>query len=202
VSKAWCTDVGMDLARLATQVHGGMGYIEETGIAQRERDIRIAAIYEGTNGIQAADLVGRKLPMRGGAVVQDFLARMAAVDGELEAAGDGLAGIRARLAEGLAILRRATTWVMANGAADPNDALAAATPYLRLFGIVTGGWVMARQALAAHGAGADDPFLAAKVATARFYCEELLPQAGGLVAAVEGGGAALFAVPVEQLTHV
>jgi 3-(methylthio)propanoyl-CoA dehydrogenase len=195
VSKAWCTDMGMDLARLATQIHGGMGYVEETGIAQRERDIRIASIYEGTNGIQAIDLVARKLPMRAGGVVDDFLSRIEDLDAELEAVGGNLGGIRLRLADGAATLRQATAWIASH---DVNDALAAATPYLRMFGIVTGGWVMARQALAATRLGTDDPFLAAKVATARFYCEELLPQAGGLLPAVEGGDA-LVAVPTDAL---
>ena len=93
VTKAWCTDMGTEVASLAVQVHGGMGYIEETGIAQRYRDIRIAAIYEGTNGIQAIDLVGRKLPMRAGGVVEDFLTELDALDPEL---GDAMARGRRR----------------------------------------------------------------------------------------------------------
>jgi len=200
VSKAWCTDMGMDMARLGTQVHGGMGYIEETGVAQRERDIRIAAIYEGTNGIQAADLVGRKLPMRAGGVVTDFLRRMRHLDGELAAAGPELETVRAELAAAVAGLDSATTWVLENGAVDPNAALAAAAPYLRMFGIVTGGWVMARQALAATRLGAGDPFVAAKAVTARFYCEQLLPQAHGLLNAIMAGPDDLFAVGPDVLT--
>src|SRR6478672_10020268 len=129
--------MGTEVASLGVQVHGGMGYIEETGIAQRYRDIRIAAIYEGTNGIQAMDLVGRKLPMRAGGVVDDFLRRLEAVDPPL-----GDAYPRAVVA-----VREATTWILTNGASNPNDALAAATPYLRMFGLVAGGWVMARQAI-------------------------------------------------------
>ena len=198
VSKAWCTDMGMDLARLATQVHGGMGYIEETGIAQRERDIRIAAIYEGTNGIQAIDLVGRKLPMGAGAVVERFLRRMEGLDSDLADAGEDLATIRASLADALAALREATTWILAH-ANDPNDALAAATPYLRMFGVTVGGWVMARQALVARRLGVSEPFLAAKATSARFYCEELLPQARGLLAAVTSGGDILFEIPADAL---
>jgi len=197
VSKAWCTTMGMDLARLATQVHGGMGYIEETGIAQRERDIRIAAIYEGTNGIQAIDLVGRKLPMRGGAVVEGFLHRMEAVDGELGDAGDDLAGVRAALADAISALREATTWILSHGGGDPNDALAAASPYLTMFGITVGGWVMARQALVSRRLGGSDPFMVAKATTARFYCEQLLPQARGLLAAVTAGADMLFDTPVD-----
>jgi alkylation response protein AidB-like acyl-CoA dehydrogenase len=199
ISKAWCTDMGNELASLAVQVHGGMGYIEETGIAQRYRDIRIAAIYEGTNGIQAMDLVGRKLPMRAGGVVDDLLRRIEALDGELEATGDELASIRAALAAAVSEVRDTTSWLLASLAADPNDAFAGATPYLRQLGITVGGWVMARQALAARSLGIDDPFNAAKVTTARFYCEQLLPQAAGLSAAVKAGKDVLFALTPDQL---
>ena len=191
VSKAWCTDMGMDVARLATQVYGGMGYVEETGIAQRERDIRIAAIYEGTNGIQAMDLVGRKLPMRGGGVVEDFLRRME----ETAAPAELLAPLR----EAIGALREATAWILEHGAQRPDDAYAAAGPYLRMFGITAGGWVMARQAVAAAALGDDDPYAAAKVATARFYCTELLPQAGGLLPAVRAGADLLLGLPAAEL---
>ena len=191
VSKAWCTDMGMDLARLATQVHGGMGYVEETGIAQRERDIRIAAIYEGTNGIQAMDLVGRKLAMRSGEVVAEFLRRMEEVSAPPE--------LVAPLREAIGALREATAWILARGAARPDDAYAAAGPYLRMFGITVGGWVMARQAVAARALGDDDPYAAAKVATARFYCTELLPQAAGLLPAVRAGADLVLALPATDL---
>jgi hypothetical protein len=184
VTKAWCTDMGTELASLAVQVHGGMGYIEETGIAQRYRDIRIAAIYEGTNGIQAMDLVGRKLPMRAGGVVDDFLKQLEALD---PGVGDGWA-------EAVAALREATTWILTHGVGDPNDALAAATPYLRMFGIVAGGWVMGRQAIAARRLGDD-----ARLATARFYLQELVPQAKGLLASVTAGQEILFELTPEQL---
>ncbi len=189
VSKGWGTDLGVDLTSLAIQVFGGMGYIEETGVAQHYRDARIAPIYEGTNGIQAMDLVGRKLPMRAGGAVTDYLARIDAVDGELAAAGDELASIRSALADGVKALRTATDWLLANGMGSPLDALAGATPYLRLFSVVTGGWVMARQALAATAALAeaapgDKAFYEGKVLTARFFCEQLLPQASGLVPAI------------------
>jgi alkylation response protein AidB-like acyl-CoA dehydrogenase len=198
VSKAWCTDLGVELTSIAVQVHGGMGYVEETGVAQYFRDSRIAPIYEGTNGIQAIDLVTRKLPMRGGAVVKGHLAAMSALDDELAAAGDELAGMRARLAEGVAVLTEATDWLVARLATEPNDVLAGAGPYLHMFGLVTGGWLMARSALAARrllAAGApDQEWLADKVATARFYAEQLLPQAGGLLRAATGGAALLYDV--------
>jgi len=189
VSKGWGTDLGVELTSLALQVFGGMGYIEETGVAQHVRDARIAPIYEGTNGIQAMDLVGRKLPMRGGAAVADYLGSIDATIAELADAGDDLASIRGALTDGLAALRTATDWLLANGSNEPLDALAGATPYLRLFSVVTGGWVMAQQALKAtaqlaEASGADVAFYNGKVVTARFYCEQLLPQAAGLVPAV------------------
>jgi 3-(methylthio)propanoyl-CoA dehydrogenase len=194
ISKAWGTDLGVEVTSLAVQVFGGMGFIEETGVAQHYRDVRIAPIYEGTNGIQAMDLVGRKLPMRAGGVVADFLARLDSVVAEVRAAAGEddtgtLASVADRLEEARATLSEATDWLLEHGMADPLDALAGATPYLRLFGLVTGGWVMARQALAAvraggSASGADQAFYEQKARTARFYCEQLLPQAAGLVASV------------------
>jgi alkylation response protein AidB-like acyl-CoA dehydrogenase len=189
VSKGWGTDLGVELTSLALQVFGGMGYIEETGIAQLYRDARIAPIYEGTNGIQAMDLVGRKLPMRAGEAIGDYLRNIEATVDALGSAGDDLASIRDSLADALDAARTATDWLLANGMADPLDALAGATPFLRLFSIVTGGWVMALQAQAAtrllvDAAPGEKDFLAGKVLTARFFCEQLLPQARGLLPAV------------------
>ena len=175
ITKAWCTDLGSELARLATQVHGGMGYIAETGVEQHERDIRIAAIYEGTNGIQAMDLVARKLPMRAGAVVLELLDR---IDADADALG------RPQLTDAVAALREASEWLLAKGLEDPRNAFAGATPYLRLFGTVLGGWFLARQA-----AVGDD----ARVASARSYLEQVLPTARGLVPAVTAGADALYA---------
>jgi 3-(methylthio)propanoyl-CoA dehydrogenase len=196
ITKAWGTDLGVELTSLAVQVHGGMGYIEETGVAQHYRDARIAPIYEGTNGIQAMDLVGRKLPMRQGGVVGDFLAAIGATAEELVAVVGDLATIGKRLAEAHASLEQATDWLLANGSADPNNALAGATPYLRMCGIVAGGWLLARSAQAAaflrdRGEG-DGEFLRQKIVTARFYAEQLLPQAAGLAPAVTAGPADLF----------
>jgi hypothetical protein len=204
VGKAWCTDVGVAVTSLAVQVHGGMGFIEETGVAQYYRDSRIAPIYEGTNGIQAIDLVLRKLPLRGGGVVKDFLATIDALDGELAAAGSDLDPIRAGLAGGVDVLRQATDWLLGRVGTEVNDALAGATPYLEMFGLVTGAWLLARSALAAHrlmaGGEGDREFLAAKVATAAFYCQELLPTAAGLLPAVTAGAAPLYAIDLETAT--
>ncbi|MDQ2649971.1 MAG: acyl-CoA dehydrogenase, partial [Actinomycetota bacterium] len=201
VSKGWGTDLGVELTSLALQVFGGMGYIEETGIAQHYRDARIAPIYEGTNGIQAMDLVGRKLPMRAGGAVSDYFGYIDDTLGRLAEAGDELASIHANLADGLAALRTATDWLLANGLSQPLDALAGATPYLRLFSVVTGGWVMGQQALAAttalaDGSAADKAFYEGKVLTARFFCEQILPQAASLVPAVTATNRDLAAAPL------
>ena len=198
ITKGWGTDLGVELTSLAVQVHGGMGYIEETGVAQHYRDARIAPIYEGTNGIQAMDLVGRKLPMRAGGAVADYLAGIDATAAELSGAGDAdLATVGKHLADAHAALRQATDWLLANAPADPNNSLAGATPYLRMFGIVTGGWLLARSAVAARreldAGGGDEAFLRQKVVTARFYAEQLLPQAAGLVPSVTAGPADLLA---------
>jgi hypothetical protein len=205
VAKAFSTDIGIEVASLGVQVHGGMGFIEETGAAQHYRDARIAAIYEGTNGIQAIDLVMRKLPMRHGGVVADLLARMESLDPELAAAGPELAGVRSALTSGVSALREATTWLGAKLPAEPNDVLAGATPYLRLCGLVIGGWLLARSALAASGllrdaSGSDAVFLQDKIATARFYAEQLLPQAAGLLPAVTSGAGQLFDVDLSKAT--
>ncbi len=195
VHRTW----GWTLACIATQVHGGMGYIEETGVAQYERDIRIAAIYEGTNGIQAIDLVGRKLPMGAGAVVDGFLRRMEGLDSDLADAGEDLAGIRASLAAALVALRRGHHSGSLPTPMTPTTFWPPPPRISRMFGVTVGGWVLARQALAARRLGVSEPFLAAKATTARFYCEELLPQAGGLLAAVTAGGDILFEIPADAL---
>jgi hypothetical protein len=193
VVKAWSTDLGCEAASMAIQVHGGVGFIEETGVAQLYRDIRIAPIYEGTNGIQANDLVGRKLMRDKGAAAHDFIAGLRACDGDLATArGEDMSAIRAALAEGSAALARSTDWLVETYGGDPALALAGATPYLRLFGTVAGGWLMAMAALAAarclnEGTG-DKAFLTAKLVTARFYADNILVQAEGLAAQIMRGG--------------
>ena len=190
ISKGWCTDVGSDVASLGIQVHGGMGFIEETGVAQHYRDVRIAAIYEGTNGIQAIDLVGRNLPMRDGAVVRELLATMRDLDGELAAAD--LDDLRTPLTHAIDAADEASQWLLKHRA-DQADVLAGATPFLRMAGLVAGGWLLARTALLAtqQRATATDPetraWLDAKIATARFFVTQLLPSAPALLPAVTGG---------------
>ncbi len=201
VVKGWITDMGVEVTSMALQVHGGMGFIEETGAAQHYRDARIAPIYEGTNGIQALDLIGRKLALKGGQVVRDFLDRVRDLDVELAAAGDDLATLRQGLEAGVEALGQATEWLLACG--DARDAAAGATPYLRLFGIVAGGYLMSRAALAARmrlAAGDDEVFHRAKIATARFYGEQILPQAPGLLGPATRGATTLFEIDVEGLS--
>jgi 3-(methylthio)propanoyl-CoA dehydrogenase len=200
LAKAWSTDLGSVVTSLGIQVHGGMGYVEETGMAQHYRDARIAAIYEGTNGIQAMDLVGRKLPMRGGGVVADHLARIRSVADELAAAGDSWIRSRDELVAAVDATEAATNWLIEHGLADPSHALAGATPYLRMLAVTTGGWLMARQGLAAEARlaeatqDADRDFYAGKAAVARFFLEQLLGEVGGLLPSVTAGGEALTEV--------
>ena len=136
ICKAFGTDLGNEITSLALQIHGGMGYIEETGAAQHFRDVRIAAIYEGTNGIQAADLVGRKLGVRGGASVTEFIATMREIEPELAGAGEEFDSIRVELGRQFDALEKATTWMLKTGQSDPNAVLAGSTPYLRMWGLV------------------------------------------------------------------
>ncbi len=147
IAKAWSTDEGVEVSSLAVQVHGGVGYVEETGVARHWRDARIAPIYEGTNGIQAIDLVMRKLPMRGGAVVDELLGELEALDGPLADAGAELAPVRTTLAAAVAATRSATAWLIERAPVAPDDALAGATVYLDLMGSTLGGALLAESAL-------------------------------------------------------
>ncbi|WP_454916160.1 acyl-CoA dehydrogenase [Xanthobacter sediminis] len=196
VAKAFSTDIGIEVASLGVQVHGGMGFIEETGAAQHYRDARIFAIYEGTNGIQAIDLVTRKLPQEGGDVVEALIGDFRDLADEvhaLELPEFGRAG--EKLAEAVAALGRATRVLLDRLGEENDKALAGATPYLRLFARAAGGAFLAKAALAAHKArlsGDTDPRLAARIAIARFFAENLCPQAKALEEAVEGGHASVL----------
>jgi hypothetical protein len=181
VVKAWCTDMGVEAASTGIQVHGGMGYIEETGAAQYLRDARIAPIYEGTNGIQANDLVSRKLGRDNGEAARELLAEMRASLPDF-ADGSGLEVLHKALAAGLDALDRATDHLVT---ADAAVAAAGAAPYLALFGTVLGGWLIGRLALAARRRGGD--FAAAKLALARVYTEHYLARAPGFLPAILGG---------------
>jgi alkylation response protein AidB-like acyl-CoA dehydrogenase len=193
VVKAWCTDLGVIVASTGIQVHGGMGYVEETGAAQYLRDARIAPIYEGTNGIQANDLVGRKLSRDHGEAAGALIADIRESVALLRQAGSGdLAALAQALHKGLEALEAATSYLVEAEAA---RAAAGSAPYLTLVGTVAAGWLMARMALAAERLGStngsDAAFLAGKRLTARFYAEHFLALARGYLAGVTGGGTVL-----------
>ena len=203
VVKGWSTETGIEVASLGVQVHGGMGFIEETGAAQHLRDARITTIYEGTTGIQANDLIGRKIAREGGATAKAWLAQLARFDAELAKSRNAdIAELRQALAKGAAAVGEAIDWLLATFGRDIKAASAGAVPFLRLMGIVAGGWQMARAALAAEAKLAaregDQAFYAAKISTARFYADQLLSQAPGLAAVVKSGGAGALSIGDEQ----
>ncbi len=196
VVKGWSTETGIEVASLGVQVHGGMGFVEETGAAQYLRDARITTIYEGTTGIQAMDLVGRKIAREGGATARAWIESVKRLDATL--AAPGLEGLRRQLAAGVQAVSDCVDFIVAEK--DPRAAFAGAVPFLRLMGIVAGGWQMARAALAAQKslASGDRAFLEAKIATARFYGDHVLVQAPGLRDTVVHGGAGVMALSEEQ----
>jgi len=194
IAKAYATDIGIDVASTGVQVHGGMGFVEETGAAQHLRDARIAAIYEGTNGIQAIDLVTRKLPLSGGDAVHALINEMRGIVGEVERANTpGFGHAAARLGAAVDSLERATEWMLGAIGGKPADALAGATPYLKLFALAQGGTGLAKKALATRSEAEGT----ADLATARFYAECIATEAPALELAVtEGAGAVADAAAV------
>ena len=200
ITKAYATDMGVQMANLGLQVYGGMGYIEETGAAQHLRDIRIAPIYEGTNGIQALDLVGRKLHIQDGIHWRRLFDEMRCFYLDLPAVGD-LGAIRTALTYGVTTLKIVTETVVEY---DPRTAAAIATPFLKMFGIVLGAYLLSKQARVASESLAissvDEKFMSAKIATARFFVEELLPEALALERPIlEASMRRLFSLTEEQL---
>jgi acyl-CoA dehydrogenase len=185
IAKAFSTDIGCEVASMGVQIHGGMGFVEETGAAQYYRDARILPIYEGTNGIQAIDLVTRKLPLEGGKVLEAYLVELQKTCDEVRASNRPEFGRMAeRLTEAVGALAEASRWMGGKLAASPDHALAGATPYLRLFGLAAGGVYLARGALlAARDGTAQSPY----VALARFFAENLATAADGLKETVVGG---------------
>jgi 3-(methylsulfanyl)propanoyl-CoA dehydrogenase len=181
VAKAFSTDIGTEVASLGVQVHGGMGYVEETGAAQHYRDARITPIYEGTNGIQAIDLVTRKVPLAGGATVRAHIGEIRRTVAAVDATNDpafGWTGVR--LKDAVDSLERATDWLLGGQHNDLDPALAGATPYLRLFALATGGALLAQEALAAKQLAGNGDDAAARTALARFFAENMAVQAGAL----------------------
>jgi alkylation response protein AidB-like acyl-CoA dehydrogenase len=200
VIKGYLTDKGFQAAVYAQQVLGGHGYIREHGIEQFVRDARITQIYEGTNGIQAMDLVGRKLPKDGGRAVRAFFELVGRDIAEAKAAGDP-SGVAAALEPALQDLQAATMWLAQNGMADPDNAGAGAYPYMDLMGLVSLGWMWLKMAAASQQAlneGAEDkPFHEAKLVTARFYAERELPLSIALRRKIEAGAESLMKIPAE-----
>ena len=198
VIKGFGTDMGYKVATDAQQVYGGHGYIAEWGMEQYVRDARIAQIYEGTNGVQAMDLVGRKLAHGGGRAVQALFA-IVARECEAAKADEATRDVAERLAKALGDLQASTMWFMANGMKNPNHVGAGAVPYMHLMGLVAVGLMWLRMAEAAtrlKAAGEGDPaFLDAKLVTARFFAERLLPDTGALRRKIESGADALMALP-------
>ena len=204
IAKAWSTDMAVEVASMGLQVHGGMGFIEETGAAQHYRDARILPIYEGTNGIQAIDLMGRKLALGKGQAVRELVGDIMPTAAALKSADDAwLHTIGARLEAGLAAVQSATGWLIERrGHAQP-DALAGATPYLQLLGDVVGGWMLAKGALAASrniaaGEGPQD-YWRTKIGLARVYSEQILAGSPALAQAVSQGAIDLFRATPESL---
>jgi alkylation response protein AidB-like acyl-CoA dehydrogenase len=204
IAKAWSTDMAVEAASMGLQIHGGMGFIEATGAAQHYRDARILPIYEGANGIQAIDLMGRKLAIGKGKAVRELVAEIFPTASALKSADDAwLHTIGARLEAGLAAIQSATGWMLERrGHAQP-DALAGATPYLKLLGDVVGGWMLAKGALAASrelAAGSDAAdYWRTKIGLARVYSEQILSQSPGLAQAVSQGAIDLFRATPESL---
>ena len=203
IVKAWSTDNAVDIASLGIQVHGGAGFIEETGAAQFLRDARITPIYEGTNGIQAADLIGRKVARDGGQTIRGVIAQMREVEAQLEQAkSETLSAIAGRLRDGVAALEQAVQFLVTTYASDVRKASVGAVPFLELFGTVAGGWQSARAALAAHrrlAAGdGDQRFYKGKLATARFYADHVLVRAQGLARTVVSGADAALSIEDDQ----
>ena len=201
VLKGWCTELAVEVTSLGVQVYGGMGFIEETGACQYLRDARIAPIYEGTTGIQAADLVGRKLPADKGWAMAALIGEMRAVEPQLaQADGTDFASIRAALRDGVLALEQATQWVLQTIEQDPDATLAASFSYLMLVGYVCGGWQMARAAVAARArlqSGEHKGFYRAKIATATFYAEQIMPKANALLSVVKSGASTALALGEE-----
>ena len=203
VVKGWCTENAVDIASLGVQVHGGMGYVEETGAAQYYRDARISTIYEGTTGIQAKDLIGRKIARDQGATAKVVIAEMRKLDAELaKASGDDLKAIRQRLTTGISALEESVNWLVTNYTANVRAAAAGSVPFLMLLGTVAGGWLMARAALVSQQklakGDADAAFYQAKIGTARFYADHELTKAPALKEAIVAGAAGVLALNEDQ----
>jgi hypothetical protein len=198
LTKSWCTDMGSELTSVGLQIHGGMGYIEETGAAQHFRDARIAPIYEGTNGIQAIDLVGRKLPLRGGAAIRDHLAAMAAT-GDAIAADADLATVHAHLTAAVDATTEATEWLLATGPDHPNAVLAGAGPYLEMLATTTAAAALVDGVLSARAHHDAPSVVSEQCVLTRFFGSNRLATVPGRLAAVTESAADIEAASATVL---
>ena len=200
VVKAWCTELAQEITSLGLQVHGGMGYIEETGAAQHYRDARITSIYEGTNGIQAQDLVGRKVIRDNGKAIRELIDEINRTIAELSDTDVNQTAIKRALDDATGKLAQATDWLLQNYRDDPNAPGSIALNFLMLMGYVCGGWQMARAALIATEkfASSSDDFYRSKIVTARFYAEHYLPRTSGYFSTIRAGSESIMALDAEQ----
>ena len=197
IVKGWCTEMAQEATYLGVQVHGGMGFVEETGAAQYTRDARILTIYEGTTGIQALDLMGRKMLRDRGQAMGELIDEMKALQGQLAAAGGDIACIGEPYQAALGALEDATGWYLANVGEDPDLGSAVGVDYMMLAGNVACAWLMAQAALAAQkhiDAGSNDNFYRHKISTARFFAERILPRSEALRQMVRAGSASTMAI--------
>ncbi len=200
ISKGWCTEIAQEVTYIGVQVHGGMGFIEETGAAQYMRDARIVTIYEGTTGIQAMDLVGRKILRDKGQAVGELIAELKAFKADLDAQGDDFKSMQARFTRALQALETTTQWYLDQVPNDPDLPGSIAFNYLMMMGYVVAGWLMAKSAIAAKrliDQGSDDVFYRNKINTATFFCEHILPRSEGLQSTVQSGSASTMSIAVD-----
>ena len=200
IAKGWCTEVGQNLASLGVQVHGGVGYVEETGAAQHLRDARITTIYEGTTAIQANDLINRKILRDKGVTIRAYLAE---IEAQAQSLSGGDLGVGQGLVAAVVKAKQVVTWVLETSGQDPRWAAAAAVPCLELMGILVGGHMLAKALPIAHARIAEeadhDGFYAAKIQSARFYCLHILPHVHALAVAATDGAAVVMVMEEEQL---
>lgn len=203
IVKGWSTESGIDLTSLGIQVHGGMGYVEETGVAQPYRDVRISSIYEGTTGIQANDLLNRKLSRDQGAAMNSLLAEATHELEAVQSKDEAVLGVKTAAIEALAATRRSAGIVLKQMTSAPADAYAVSIPFLKLCGFALGGWLLAKSAAIAERklaeGGADRQFLAGKIASARFYADHILPQTLALARVVEKGAGSVIETDAELI---
>jgi len=201
VAKAWPTEMSQEVTTLGIQVHGGMGFIEETGAAQHMRDARILTIYEGTTGIQGLDLMGRKIIRDKGMALAELIAEMNSFNSELQSQGADLAAIAGPFAIALKTLEDVSQWFLQEASNDPDLAGAISVNYLMLIGNVICGWLMAKSAVAAKrhlDAGSNNEFYRNKIKTATFFAEHILPRSEGLKYSVQAGSGSVMSIAVDS----